>query len=101
MAKMINSEMDISDKAIITLLAKTGIRRNELISLDISDVDLVENQIRLKPTAKRTNRTIFIDYECSFILRRWLRVREGLNQHTETSLFLSFWGLRSSRNMFT
>ena len=98
MAKMINSEMDIKDKAIITLLAKTGIRRNELISLDVSDVDFVENQIRLKPTAKRTNRTVFIDDECSFILRRWLRVREGLNQHKETALFLSSWGFRSSRN---
>jgi len=98
MAKMINSEMDIKDKAIITLLAKTGIRRNELISLDVSDVDFVENQIRLKPTAKRTNRAVFIDDECSFILRRWLRVREGLNQHKETALFLSSWGFRSSRN---
>ena len=98
MAKMINSEMDIKDKAIITLLAKTGIRRNELISLDVSDVDFLDNQIRLKPTAKRTNRTIFIDDECSFILRRWLRVREGLNRHKETALFLSSWGFRSSRN---
>jgi integrase/recombinase XerD len=80
------------------LLAKTGIRRNELISLDVSDVDFVENQIRLKPTAKRTKRTIFIDDECSFIIRRWLRVREGLNQHKSTALFLSTWGLRSSRN---
>jgi integrase/recombinase XerD len=98
MARMINSTMDIRDKAIITLLAKTGIRRNELISLDVSDVDFIENQIRLKPTAKRTNRTIFIDDECSFILRRWLRVREGMNRHKETALFLSSWSLRSSRN---
>jgi integrase/recombinase XerD len=60
MARMINSEMDIRDKAIITLLAKTGIRRNELISLDVSDVDFVEQKIRLKPTAKRTNRTVFL-----------------------------------------
>ncbi len=98
MARMINSTMDIRDKAIITLLAKTGIRRNELISLDVSDVDFIENQIRLKPTAKRTNRTIFIDDECSFILRRWLRVREGVNRRKSTALFLSSWGLRSSRN---
>jgi len=97
-ARMINSTMDIRDKAIIALLAKTGIRRNELISLDITDVDFIENQIRLKPTAKRTNRTIFIDDECSFVLRRWLRVREGLNRRKSTALFLSSWGLRSSRN---
>lgn len=97
MARMINSEMDIRDKAIVTLLAKTGIRRNELISLDVSDVDLVDQKIRLKPTAKRTNRTVFFDDETAFILRRWLRMREGVNRRKETSLFLSTWGFRISR----
>jgi integrase/recombinase XerD len=53
MGRMINSEMNIRDKAIITLLAKTGIRRNELISLEVSDVDLVEQKIRLKPTTSK------------------------------------------------
>ena len=95
---MINSEMDIRDKAIITLLAKTGIRRNELISLDVSDIDFVEQKIRLKPTAKRTNRTVFFDDETAFILRRWLRMREGVNRRKETALFLSTWGFRISRN---
>jgi integrase/recombinase XerD len=98
MARMINSTIDIRDKAIITLLAKTGIRRNELISLDASDVDFIENRIRLKPTAKRTNRTLFIDDECSFLLRRWFKVRDGVNKRKSPSLFLSTWGNRISRN---
>jgi integrase/recombinase XerD len=98
MAGLINSEMDIRNKAIITLLAKTGIRRNELISLDVSDLDFIENRIRLKPTAKRTNRTVFIDDEAAFILRRWLRVREGLNRKHLPALFLSTWDNRISRN---
>ena len=58
---------ELDDRAIITLLAKTGIRRNELITLDLSDVDFVEQKIRLKPTAKRTNRTVFFDDEAAFI----------------------------------
>jgi len=98
MAGMINSTLDIRDKAIITLLAKTGIRRNELISLDVSDVDFVENRIRLKPTAKRTNRTLFIDDEAAFILRRWLKLRQDVNGHESPSLFLSTWSNRISRN---
>jgi len=97
MARIINSEMDIRDKAIITLLAKTGIRRNELITLDVTDVDLVENRVRLKPTAKRSNRTLFIDEECSFILRRWLRVRETVNKKKSPALFLSKWANRITR----
>lgn len=98
MAKLINSTLDIRDKAIITLLAKTGIRRNELISLDVSDVDFIEQKIRLKPTAKRNNRTIFFDDEAAFILRRWLRVRDGVNKRKSPALFLSTWGHRISRN---
>lgn len=94
MAQLINSEMNIRDKAIITLLAKTGIRRNELISLDITDVDLVEQKIRLKPTPKRSNRLVFFDDETAFILRRWLRMRGGVNRRKESALFLSTRGVR-------
>jgi integrase/recombinase XerD len=97
MARLINSEMDIRNKAIITLLAKTGIRRNELITLDIDDVDLVEMKIRLKPTAKRTNRIVFFDAEAAFILRRWLKAREGRNRKGVKALFLNADGDRLDR----
>lgn len=89
MARVINSTLDIRDKAVIALLAKTGIRRNELVTLDVSDVDLIENKIRLKRTAKRSNRTVFIDDEAAFLLRRWLNVREGLNLNGCPALFLN------------
>jgi integrase/recombinase XerD len=73
--RMGNSEIDIWDKAIITLLAKTGIRRHELTDLDVYDVDFVDQKIRLKPTAKRTNRMVFFNDETAFILWRWLLMR--------------------------
>jgi len=97
MARMINSEMDIRDRAIITLLAKTGIRRNELITLDVSDVDLVDMKIKLKPTAKRSNRVVFFDAETAFILRRWLKIREGRNGKGDPALFLNHNGDRLQR----
>jgi integrase/recombinase XerD len=97
MARLINSTMDIRDRAIMTLLAKTGIRRNELITLDISDVDFVEQKIRLKPTAKRTNRTVFFDDETAFILRRWVKIREGRNRTGSPALFLNAAGKRLER----
>jgi integrase/recombinase XerD len=97
MARLINSEMDIRNKAIITLLAKTGIRRNELITLDVGDVDLVEMKIRLKPTAKRSNRLVFFDAETAFILRRWLNVREDRNKKGIKALFLNAEGDRLDR----
>jgi integrase/recombinase XerD len=98
MGRLINSTLDIRDKAVITLLAKTGIRRHELVELDASDVDLIEMRIRLKPTAKRTNRTVFIDDECSFILRKWLNIREGMNKKHLPALFLNAEGERLNRS---
>jgi integrase/recombinase XerD len=98
MAGLINSTLDIRDKAIITLLAKTGIRRNELITLDIDDINWVEQSIRLKPTAKRTNRKIFFDQECSFVLRRWIKIREGRNKKGSHALFLNLEGDRLARH---
>jgi integrase/recombinase XerD len=97
MARIINSEMDIRNKAIITLFAKTGIRRNELITLDVDDIDLVDMKIRLKPTAKRTNRIVFYDAEAAFILRRWLRARESQNKKNIKALFLNANGDRLDR----
>ena len=97
MGRLINSEMDIRNKAIIALLAKTGIRRGELISLDVDDVDLVEMRIKLKPTAKRSNRIVFFDAETAFILRRWLKVREGRNKKGIPALFLNVMGDRLDR----
>ncbi len=95
MSNLINSTLNVRDKAVITLLAKTGIRRNELITLDVSDVDLIENAIRLKPTAKRTNRTVFFDDECAYLLRRWLKVREDSGN---PALFLNMEGERLNRS---
>ena len=98
MANLINCTLDIRDKAVITLLAKTGIRRHELVELDVSDLDLIENRIRLKPTAKRTNRTVFFDDECSFILRRWLAIRQDTNKKGSSALFLNAEGERLNRS---
>jgi integrase/recombinase XerD len=98
MAKLINSTLDIRDKAIITLLAKTGIRRRELITLDANDIDWVEQCIRLKPTPKRTNRTVFFDDETAYILHRWIKARESRNKNDIKALFINSEGGRLNRN---
>jgi len=78
MSRPVNSILDPRDKAIAVLLAKTGIRRGELLRLDVEDINWEEYAITLKPTPKRSNRTAFFDDECAAVLRRWLRVREKL-----------------------
>ncbi len=87
MARMIAATIDTRDHAILMLLAKTGIRRGEMISLDIDDVDIENMTIRLKPTAKRTNRIVFFDEECREALRRWLSLR-ARRAGSENALFI-------------
>jgi integrase/recombinase XerD len=89
MSRLINSIMDPRDKAIATVFAKTGIRRGELLRIDIDDIDWEECSITLKPTPKRSNRVVFFDEECAVVLRRWLMVREKLNPPTE-ALFVNY-----------
>jgi integrase/recombinase XerD len=99
MAKLINLTMGVRDRAIISLLAKTGIRRNELIKLDVDDINWIEQSIRLKPTAKRTNRTIFFDDETALVLHRWIKSSEEARKKFKTNaLFISNKGGRLNRN---
>lgn len=75
-ARLVNSAVDIRDKALICLLLKTGIRRNEARMLDVDGVRWDDNSITLKSTKKRSNRVVYFDPETSNLLRRWLAVRE-------------------------
>ena len=98
MSRLVNSIMDPRDRAIVVTLAKTGVRRGELLRMDVNDVNWREYSITLKPTPKRSNRVVFFDEECARVLRRWLAVREKLKPRTQ-ALFVSYGTLdRLSRN---
>jgi integrase/recombinase XerD len=97
MAALINSITLNRDKALLTLLAKTGIRRGELINLDLEDINWETQSITLKPAAKRSNRIVFFDDECSRVLRRWISIRERFEPETQ-ALFVGERGRRIYRN---
>ena len=78
MSDFLGSILNIRDKAICVLLLKTGVRRQELNNIDISDIDWTNNSILLKYKKKRSNLTVFFDDECARILKQWLHVRESL-----------------------
>lgn len=92
-AKMVTATIDSRDRAILLVLFKTGIRREELVTLDLEDVDMSRMQIKLKPTAKRSNRIVFFDDECRETLSRWLTVRARLRPES-TALFTGKGGSR-------
>jgi integrase/recombinase XerD len=95
MSALIDSIIDPRDKAIAMLLAKTGMRRGELVSLDVDDIDWEELSIRLKPAAKRSNLIVFFDDECARVLKRWLDIRDKMAKG-EKALFISEKGKRMS-----
>jgi integrase/recombinase XerD len=89
MSRLVNSILDSRNKAIAVLLAKTGVRRGEMLNIDVDDLNWEEYSIRLKPTRKRSNCIVFFDHECAIVLRRWLKHREKLNPTTK-ALFISY-----------
>ena len=97
-SKLANSILDPRDKAMVLVLAKTGVRRGELLKMDVDAINWNDYSILLKPVAKRSNRMVFFDDECALVLKRWLKVREKLNPTTR-ALFVSYQTLnRLSRN---
>ncbi|MCX8207991.1 MAG: tyrosine-type recombinase/integrase [Methanothrix sp.] len=94
-ARMVRATIDTRDRAILLLFLKTGIRRNELISLDVDDVDLENMSILLKSTPKRSNRIVYFDEETARALKRWLSVRSSRpKRRGERALFLNRFGTR-------
>jgi len=99
MSLLINSVIDTRDKAILTLLAKTGVRRGELIAMDVSDIDWKTQTITIKKNRfkKRSGRTVFFDDETARHLKRWISQRDKLNS-TTPALFIGEHGQRLKRN---
>jgi len=98
MASYLNSILNPRDKAIATLLIKTGVRRGELISIDIEDVNWKDMSITLKGKRKRTNTLVFFDGECAKVLKQWLKIRESLYiQSNCHALFIGQHGGRLKR----
>jgi len=90
MSMFIDSIFDIRDKTIALFLAKTGIRRTELLNIDIDDIDLEKMRILLKPTHKRSNRVVFFDRETLSVFKRWLEIRSLSIENGCKALFISY-----------
>ncbi len=98
MGMLVNSIMDPRDKAVVIVLAKTGVRREELSHIDVDDIDWLEQCIHLKPIPKRTNLDVFFDDECARVLKRWMTSRSNRKNSGTKALFLNERGGRLGRN---
>jgi integrase/recombinase XerD len=100
MAMLVNSILSVRDQAVVLTLAKTGLRRSELVSIDVDDdINWIEQSITLKRKKfkKRSGRTVFFDDETARVLKRWNVQRRKLHPKT-TALFVNEYGKRLGRN---
>jgi len=98
MGRLVGSILSARDRAIVLTLAKTGVRRGELIRIDMNDVDFDKMSILLKPTAKRSNRLIFFDEETKRVLMDWIRMRRAYAGPDSVALFITETGRRVNKN---
>lgn len=100
MGILVNSILDRRGKAITTLLAKTGVRRGELVAIDQNDIDWEEYSVELKARAKRSNTTVFFDDETARTLKAWLTTRQDYarDDRETDALFLGERGDRLQGN---
>lgn len=97
MSKLIKlANGDIFSRTMMLFLAKTGLRRGELISMDLLDIDLERGEFMVKPKPKRSNRRGFLDEELTAALRKYLDLREP--KAIDNALWVTEGGYRVSRN---
>ncbi len=99
MSKFLNNIVSLRDRTIVLVFVKTGIRRKELMKIDVDDVNLEEQTIILKKEfKKRSNRVVFFDKETKRLLLKWLKRREQIAENGEKALFVGDYGRRVNKN---
>jgi integrase/recombinase XerC len=89
----------IRDNAIMELFYSSGLRLTELVSLDISDLDLKTGLVTVTGKGNKT-RTVPIGSIALQALQRWLSVRNDSTESQDEALFISRLGKRiSARNI--
>ncbi len=84
-----NSLIDRRDTAIVRLLLDTGVRRGELVGIDVDDVDLRHQEIALRRTKGGKARVVPFGGRTALALRKYLRARERHAASGSAALFLA------------
>jgi integrase/recombinase XerC len=88
-----DAPLDVRDRAILELLYSSGLRLQELVSLDTGDVDLADGTARVLGKGSKT-RVVPVGRKAVDALRRWLPQRAGLVRGREAALFVGQGGRR-------
>jgi integrase/recombinase XerD len=91
------SLQDKRDKAMLVMLAETGLRAAELLALDIADVDAEACTVHVVSGKGRKGRRVKFSPSCAAVLDRYARARRKAGQRADTGpLWVSHRGARLS-----
>jgi integrase/recombinase XerC len=97
MAKLLtfrtDEQLGVRDKAIMELFYSSGLRLSELTSLDLHEVDLRDQTVRVTGKGNKT-RIVPVGRFAVDALTRWLRERTTLAAIGEDALFVAHTGTR-------
>ena len=83
----------IRDRAILEVFVHTGMRRSELVALDVCDLDLSRKILAVKPSKNGFGRRVPIGQELHAALRRYIHSERRSHRHAENdALFLGSQG---------
>lgn len=90
----------VRDVAIFELIYSSGLRLAELVSIDLDDIDLAQQQLVVTGKGNKT-RYLPVGSKAVEAIKRWLRLRQDYSKDTNIkALFLSRQGKRiSARNV--
>lgn len=74
------------DRAILAVLYDTGVRRSELVALNVGDVDIIHGAMDVRRGKGGKSRPVFIERTARKYLRKYLNTRQTTN---DDPLFLS------------
>jgi integrase/recombinase XerC len=83
--------------ALLAVLVYTALRRQELLDLDVTDVDLTERRLTVRRGKGSKRRAVPLSQDCSRALRDWLEVRQALGCR-HSGLFITDRGRRLGEN---
>jgi integrase/recombinase XerC len=88
-----DEQLGVRDKAIMELFYSSGLRLSELTSLDLVDVDLRDQTVRVTGKGNKT-RIVPVGRYAVDALTKWLRERTTLAAVGENALFVGHTGMR-------
>lgn len=96
----INSDdaLELRDQAMMELIYSSGLRLSELVNLDLSDIDLKDQTVRVIGKGNK-ERVVPVGRYAVVALQAWLEIRNTIVVESENAIFISNRGRRISQRM--